>query len=412
MKEKLLNRNIWLLIVGQNTSAIGNEVYYMALVFWLQYTLSSTLMLGTIMSISTLVMVATGYYSGILVDRYNRKTIIIISDILSGTIILIISVLAMYNVLRFWHLVILTPILSFLAGLLSPAVRSIFPDLIKNDTLMKANSINETGNRISRIIGPSVAGGLYGIYSIPVLFFLNAISFFVSGIMELFIEVPHVEKSKKQQKSIIEEVKTSFKYISANIALKHVLIYTVLANIFGAPLMIILPKYFEKYLSASQAVMANSFSIRGLGAVIALMSISILMKSAKNYWKIFILTTFGTWVSILLLGVFINVNFSILVLFLMGAFGVTTTTILMTVVQINVPSHERGKFFGMFGALSMAVTPLSMFIFGIVGEFADIPLIFIIASSLNIISLYYLFIIKKDFKSLFLRVIEDQKAAC
>ncbi len=412
MKKRILNINTWLLIVGQNTSAIGNEVYYMALVFWLQYTLSSTLMLGTIMSISTFVLVATGYYSGILVDRYNRKTIIVTSDLLSGAIILIISVLAMYNVLGFWHLAILTPILSFLAGLLSSAVRSIFPDLIKHDALMKANSINETGNRIARIIGPSIAGGLYSIFSITALFFLNAVSFIVSGIMEMFIEIPFSEKEKKQQKSIIEEVKISFKYISENTALKHVLIYTVLANIFGAPLMIILPKYFEKYLSASQAVVASSFSLRGLGAVIALMSISILLKNAKNYWKLFILTSFGTWVSILLLGVFINVNFAILVLFLQGAFGVTTTTLLMTVVQINVPSNERGKFFGMFGALSMAVTPLSMFIFGLVGEFTDIPLIFIIASSLNIFSLYYLFIIKKDFKSLFLRVVEDKEVAC
>lgn len=401
MKNKLWNKNFILLLLGQNTSILGNELHYMALIFWLKSSTNSTILLGTLMSITSLILILTSFFSGVLADRYSRKLIIIISDFFSGILVLVIAFLALTNKLLPWHILIITPFLSYSSGLLRTSLQSMYPDLVHKDLLMRANSINEGTTRMSQIVAPALAGWIYHIFSISVLFFINAFTFLFSAIMELFIEVPKQAIKKKNNTHFWKDVKLGLNLVRDNKSLKYVLIYTALTNIFGAPLIIILPRYLEDNLHASTFVTSIIFSAKPIGALLALSITGFISNKKHLYWRLFFITSIGTWIIIGLCGIFINSYYVSIAYLLVGAFSVITITILGTVLQLFIPSENRGKFFGLFGAISMAITPISMFIIGVIGQYLYIPYFYIIAGSFNILILIYILNIKDEFKQIF-----------
>src|SRR5436853_7117302 len=93
-REKLMNRNFFLLWQGQFISQVGNQVYAVAMVFWITQTLNSASMLGLLLMLSTLPAVLLGPFAGTLADRKSRRSIIIVSDLICGMVVIALAVLA------------------------------------------------------------------------------------------------------------------------------------------------------------------------------------------------------------------------------------------------------------------------------------------------------------------------------
>ena len=123
-------KNFFLLWQGSLISFIGDMLYQFALGFWVLDKTGSTATMGLIMAAGFIPQIIFGIFAGTYVDRHDRKSIIVIADLIRGIFVVSAGVLALFNLLPVWGVVILSVIIgacsSFFIPLLDPACQTSF----------------------------------------------------------------------------------------------------------------------------------------------------------------------------------------------------------------------------------------------------------------------------------------------
>ncbi|AZR72461.1 hypothetical protein BBF96_03130 [Anoxybacter fermentans] len=157
----------------------------------------SGLALGILMMFATLPGVIFGPFSGVLVDRVNRKKLIIIMDFVRGIIILVLTQLLLLDRLLYLNLLIGTFLMSICSTIFNPAISALISNLVDDENLSKANSLENLSRNLTGILGAALGGLLLGFYGVAGIFFLNGISFLLSAILEIYIQMSVlVDKNK------------------------------------------------------------------------------------------------------------------------------------------------------------------------------------------------------------------------
>ena len=95
-----LNRNMSILLSGQLVSQIGDKFYMLALSFWVLETTGSPAKMGLVLAFALIPSLLLGFFTGVFIDRYNKKTIIVLTDIIRGAIILTLTLFYLRNALN------------------------------------------------------------------------------------------------------------------------------------------------------------------------------------------------------------------------------------------------------------------------------------------------------------------------
>ena len=98
-----INKNFFLLWSGKLVSEIGDRFYALALAWWILQKTNSPSIMGFFMAVSVLPGLLLGPFSGALIDRWNRKTIIIMADIIRGIVVVIVAWFSRMETLELWH---------------------------------------------------------------------------------------------------------------------------------------------------------------------------------------------------------------------------------------------------------------------------------------------------------------------
>jgi MFS family permease len=167
------------LFIGEFVSSIGDWLYLVALLVVVYNAGASPVVLGVVGAARIVPYILLSVPAGIAADRYDRRLILIGTDLARGAIMLALTALTIVN-----GPIILIVILSLLAAcfsaFFSPAIGSLIPTLVKDETeLGPANAAWSSLDNLAFIIGPAVAAILIAVGSIPLAFFLNAVTFLV-----------------------------------------------------------------------------------------------------------------------------------------------------------------------------------------------------------------------------------------
>lgn len=204
-RGKIWNKNYILLLQGQLVSTIGDSLYSIALAFFVLKLTGSTALVGMIMGIVTIPRIILGPFAGTIVDRYNRKMLIVWADFIRGISIVAVSFLAYNDMLKVWMLMAVAVIDGVCATFFNPAMETVMPMVVPEDKLVKANSIFGMGQSAADIIGQTAGGALYKLLGAPMIFLINGISYIFSAGTETCIKVPY-DKTAKQEKSIWQDM--------------------------------------------------------------------------------------------------------------------------------------------------------------------------------------------------------------
>ena len=175
------HRDIQLLWSGQVFSAIGDEVYGIAIV-WYAATFMGTgaVYLSAIQAASISIFSLLG---GALIDHRDNRHVMIASDIVRAIAVLSLPLSTIFGDLKLWLIISVAIIVSSLSAFFTPALNSLLPNLIKEKKLLQAtNGLMETTGRLARVIGPGIIGLLSTVVPFIHYFTLNALSFFISAV--------------------------------------------------------------------------------------------------------------------------------------------------------------------------------------------------------------------------------------
>ncbi len=335
------NKNF--IIIGQIISLFGNAIQRFSMSLYLLAFTGSTSTFATILSLSTIPYIIFAPIAGRLSDKINKKKIMVYLDLFCFALIGVYAFILFKgndNVLIVGTVMF---ILSICATLYGPAVTSSIPQIVEEEKLTSANGvINQVGS-IVNFVGPILAGILYGLLGIKIIVIINAVSFLISAIMEMFLNIPDVEIENIDIKNEVAVTKDNEKIMSLDfiknsfMGSKDVFIYLkrekkivlgiivsyALCNIFLSPILTIVAPYFVNiFLGFSSEVYGIVEGVLG----------------------------------------FINLNnYALAIIFALGGFAIMLSLALSNVLTLTfIQKQVPGEMLGSVSAFSTAVATISV----------------------------------------------------
>ncbi|NTW96049.1 MAG: MFS transporter [Erysipelotrichaceae bacterium] len=388
--KKLWNKNFILLWQGHSVSVFGDVLYSIAIGFWVYHETGSTGLMGLMSSISMFVAMFLIPFTGALVDRINRKSVLIIADIVRGLLMLGVGFLAIQNNLSV-ELVLFTAFIAALCGsMFSPASMTVFVDLVQPSDLVRAQSLTSGTNSLINFFGKGISGVLLTFFGVGPMIILNGLSFLFSAATIVFISVPRTVKQDQNQqitvKRILEDVVQGAKDAIATPGLNVLIVSALLANFLGSGYSaLLLPLSEMKGLTLTEYgffVAASS-----MAAVLAMALMGLFKIPAKLKMPIFIFS-FMINTLFIVVGLMGSGFIWLTIFFFLGDFFMVIGNALLNATMIlAIPRDKRATVFGFVSSFSIAGVALSMLAYGYLAESIDLSLLSIIGTILGFIAL-------------------------
>lgn len=207
MHSKLFSKDFTLVVIGQIISLFGNAALRFALPLYLLNLTGSSALYGTVMACALIPSILMSPVGGMIADRVNKRNIMVALDFFTALVVVMFSVLM--NGVNLVVLLTVTLMLLFgIAGAYQPAVQASIPALADQGHLMAANSIINTISSFSALIGPVIGGVLYSAYGLKPILWICMVCFFISAVMELFIQIPF--QRRVSEGSVWKLIKSDF----------------------------------------------------------------------------------------------------------------------------------------------------------------------------------------------------------
>ncbi|MGO9910098.1 MAG: MFS transporter, partial [Acidimicrobiales bacterium] len=162
---------------GQTTSLVGTWMQSVAQ-SWLVYTIThSSTAIGGVLALQTLPVLILGPYAGVIADRVDKRRLMIVLQSFMGIQALVLGVLAVTHVVRFWEVCVLAVVLGLNNTFENPARQSFVLEMVGPGEVRNAVSLNSTMVNAARAVGPAVAGLLIATVGVGVCFLVNSVSF-------------------------------------------------------------------------------------------------------------------------------------------------------------------------------------------------------------------------------------------
>lgn len=260
----LRSRDFRLLWSGQTISLVGDGAFLVAL-GWKSFELTgskSTLAL-VLMGHGT-AMLATLLIGGALADRYPRRTLMIVSDLARcGVMIALLAVDASGN-LELWSLIALAVLYGAGDGFFYPAYGGIVPLVVDEHHLASANALTGLSRQAAFVVGPALAGALYGIAGASSVFALNAVSFVAAAVLMVMARPRAFERDEPQ--GTVKEIVDGLRYV---LGIPWLWITIFLASfilmIAMAPYTALLPAFVEEQFGRGVGSYGALFTLQSLG---------------------------------------------------------------------------------------------------------------------------------------------------
>ena len=368
------NKNFIIIVIGQIISLFGNAIQRFSMSLYLLEFTGSTAAFANILAISTIPYILFAPIAGKLSDSLNRKKIMVYLDLFCAFLIGGYAFILFKGNDHELIVALVMFILSICYTLYGPAVVSSIPQIVENDKLVSANGIINQVGSIVNFVGPILAGLLYGILGIKVIVIINACSFLLSAIIELFLDIPDafkIDAEKKEKLLSIDFIKKSFSDMKESfIYLKRekkivlgIIASYAFCNIFLVPILSIVAPYFINILlGLPSEVYGIVEGICVLGMILGGFLISIkpnLFSMKKLHYTYYPMIIGVTLMSIL---GFIKVNNYVMA----GFFAICGMAIMLslslsniltlTFIQKEVPANMLGRV----SAFSTAVATISV----------------------------------------------------
>ncbi|MGA9048969.1 MAG: MFS transporter [Dehalococcoidia bacterium] len=383
----LWNRNFLLLWQGQLVSQVGQRAFGLAMLFYIKEATGSASLMGLMMMLSSLPGVLMGPLGGTFADNFSRKRILVYGDLINGIFVLSLAALLFYmpqNIgLDVIWLFIVAMVGAIIFAFFTPAVQAAIPDLVPENKLDPANSLNQLALFVSLFIGQGLGGLLYSVTGAPMLFLINGFTYLFSSGTEAFIKIPQVvpERAKKGSvafKTFIADTREGLHYVWNRKGMRVLFLVAAMLYLFIAPMALLLPFYVEDYLKLNASWYGYLLMSLGVGSVLGYVIAGTANVRGRAQSRMIIISLLGAAIAMGFLGFLTQPYIVLGVIFLVGLLAGIFMVKATTILQLSSNSEIRGRVFGLLATLTSGLAPLGMGVAGVIADIANknIPAIY------------------------------------
>ena len=391
------NKNFSILLFGRLITNFGDSIYSIA-TLTLIYTLTkSTFYSGITLFLISFTAILQIFISP-LISKFNVKRFLIISQLFQAIILLAITYLIYVNKLQITTLIIFIVCISFINQIVYPIQLALLPKIVKQEDLVKANSLFSIAYQGSDALFNSIGGFIITVLGTIYAFIINSITFFINSTIFIFLSNDLSKNTNTVQENYFTKLSSGIKIWNTPL-LKPLLIGIIIINFSTSSLLTLLPEYSE-----TSYFYGILLSASGLGILIgAFLSNSQILKNIRLS-VLYTTFTLGIGLSWGALSILNNnsitnkiINFS---LFLFGwiLIGILNTYS-QTMIQCIISKDKLDVAMSTMIGLSIAFSPLGALLAGVLSINYSIKTIIII-TSLLIFSIFLFWLFNKNIKNL------------
>jgi MFS transporter, DHA3 family, macrolide efflux protein len=408
-REVLKNRNFFLLWMGQIISQLGDRLGQMALIaFVYMRAPGSTLQIAKILSFTIIPVFIIGPLAGVYVDRWDRRRTMFACDFLRSLLVLAIPLFLLYTK-NLGPVYLIIFIVFSIGRFFVPAKLSIIPDLVDKKDLLIANSLVNTTGMIAAVIGFGASGVLVEWLGAKKGFYLNSLTFLISGMFIFLISKKFVVAMNFKQvgqeiievisKSVFQEIKEGLSYFMRKKDIRFTAgIIFALWSALGAVYVVVIV-FVQNALHSTTKDLGFLVMFLGIGLFLGSLVYGRFGQRFAHYKVIFAsLVLSGIMLAIFALGIYNYPNFAMAALLAL-CLGLIIAPIMIasnTIIH-NVSDNDMlGKIFSSLEIIMHLGFLLFMFISSMLAEkFSHLLILVIAGSLLSLLGLVSLFFNRK-----------------
>lgn len=388
MKRFTGERAFHVLVFGQLLSLLGSGLTGFGMSIWILRETGSTLAFGVSLVVILLPIALGSFIAGPLVDRWDRRRMLIVADSALGVLTLILALLYQSDQIALWH-VYLTSFLSGLAlAFQIPAQQAVMPLLLPQDKLTRAAGISQLPGTVSEIVAPLLAGALIVSIGLFGIFLIDVITFVIGIVTVLLVHIPPLPPTNPtvSRPRFSDEFMAGFRYLWVQRPFFYLTGFiTLTVFTFGVYQTLVPPLILRM---SSEAMLGVTQSLIGVASLVGVVLLST--------WKIRgrIRAIFVS--ALIMAGAGVSAALPVHLVWTMGsialAFGVVPVLIGLNraLYQAKAPSELLGRIFAFRLAAGTTAQTLGALLAGLTAEAVFTPIIGIERSSNAALALFAL----------------------
>ncbi len=361
--RSLRHRNYRLFFMGQCISLIGVWMQQIA-IGWLVYRITeSALLLGVISFASQFPSFILSPFAGVLADKFDRRKIILLCQILAMIQALTLSLLTFTNLINTGYLIALSIFIGIIIAVEMPTRQSFVLDLIeKREDLANAIALNSSMFNAARLLGPTIAGLIIAAAGEGLCFFVNGISYIAVIISLMMIRLPQKEKDSYTS-NVFKGLKEGISYSFGFFPIKSILLLVGLISLMGMPYLVLMPVFARDILKGGPDTLGFLMGASGLGAFAGAIYLAMrksvmgLAKIISNYSLIFS-------AGIIVFSISNVFWISMIMMFITGYAIILQMASSNTLLQTIADDNRRGRVMSFFTMAMMGMSPIGSFLAG------------------------------------------------
>ncbi|MBD3885237.1 MFS transporter [Phormidium tenue FACHB-886] len=222
-------RTFTIIWFGQLVSTIGSYMTEFALILWAWHLTGSATALALVGFSSQLLRIPITLIAGIIIDRYNRKYLMILGDTIAALSTVCIGLLYVTQSLQIWHLYVVAAVSGGFGQIQRLAYSTSITLIVPKQNYTRANSMDSAVHYGSVIVAPALAGALYPLIDTPGILLIDLITFGIAIATLLFVSIPQPQLNlETDAETIIQKLTFGIRYVWRHLGFRSLLIITSL----------------------------------------------------------------------------------------------------------------------------------------------------------------------------------------
>lgn len=375
-------RNIYLFLISQFLTGITSMIVQYAIIWYLTKKTGSATVLSIATILGMLPMVILSPFVGPMVDRWNKKGLLIFPDVFAACFAIILSVSGtVFHVFPLWLIFISLLMRSCAQTFQMPTIQSVMPTMVPDKELTRMNGQLGMVQSANMIIAPALGAFLFALIPIEYLILLDVLGAIIGICILTFVQIPNNEKID-QPMHVLHNTKLGIKQLTSNKGLWSITLIGAVFTLTYMPAASMYPLMTMKYFqgTVSQAGLIEAIYSSGMfigGAIIGIFG------KWKNRMKpviiAFFLVGIPTGISGILPGNQTGFVWFAVLNIIEGIATPFFTTLLMAMIQQSYPPKELGRVLGVLNSLLNLAGPIGLIFAGPLADVIGIERLFIIA---------------------------------
>jgi MFS family permease len=365
------SRNFKSFFLAQGISLIGTWMQSLA-VAWFAYRLTgSAFILGRIGFASQIPSLAISPIAGVLADRWNKRRLLWLTQFLLMIQALILAVLVLTHIATLWQLIVLSFFLGILNAVDMPTRQSFVVQMIdKKEDLGNAIALNSMLFNGARLVGPSIAGIVIGVWGEGICFLLNGVSYLPVLWIIRSMRVP--ARRSASRKNVKHEMAEGFRYVVCFPMIRSILMLIAMTSLFGTSFQVLMPVFAKEILHGGAHTLGFLMAATGVGALAgALMLAS--RRTPEGLHKIipFAAGLFGAALCLVSRSRHIGLSLPLMAVAGLGMMMQLVSS--NTLIQHLTDDDKRGRVMSLYTVAFMGMTPIGSLIAGSLASAVGAP---------------------------------------